>query len=319
MRKAFTLIELLIVLVITLLLLSAIYLGYISLFKNFLKQTTISTVQIESSVGLEVLRQDVEHAGYGIGLNESTLPIRTEVDSSGSYHLKIHSTYNTSNDQTRGWALVNCTGIGMPPDQLAPDSSSEPFPSNKAVFMDLTGDVVNGYTNFACPDAGYYLAYPVPKIRLRSGEKFVCTNQACVEIEYYLYNTSSKNPLCPDLPSLGRKVSWKVRNGRTVGHLYPILDCVADFKVRYDWGNRAYVDPVTDSAIVGASSADERENLKVVHIYLLIREGKYDPNYTFTGNTSIDGVNLNLPSSPDSLHYRWKVIKLSIEPMNLIK
>ena len=319
MRKALTLVELLVVLVITILVLSAVYFGYTFLFKKYLRQTATSTIQIESAVGVEVLRQDIEHAGYGIGLNEPTLPIKTEVDSSGNYHLKIHSTYNISNDQTRGWALVNCTGVGVSPNQLAPNPTSEPFPSTKAVFLNLTGDIANGYSDFTCPDAGYYLAYPVPEINLRSGESFVCTNQACVEIEYYLYNTSSKNPICPDLPSLGRKVSWKVRSGTTVGRLSPIVDCVADFKVRYNWGNRNYVDPTTDSAVVSATSTDERENLKVVHIYLLVREGKYDPNYTFTGSTTVDGVTLNLPSSPDAIHYRWKVIKLSVEPMNLIK
>ncbi len=317
MRKALTLVELVVVLVITMLVFSAVYFGYTFLFKKYLRQTTTSTLQIESAVGVEVIRQDIEHAGYGIGLDEPTLPIKTEVDSSGKYHLKIHSTYNISNDLTRGWALVKCTGAGSSPTQLAPNPSSEPFPSTKAVFLSLTGDIASGYSDFTCPDAGYYLAYPVPKITLGSGESFVCANQACVEIEYYLYNTSSKNPLCPNLPSLGRKVSWKKRGG-VIGRLTPIVDCVADFKVRYNWGTKTYVDP-TGATIAGATSEEERENLKLVHIYLLVREGKYDPNYTFTGTTTVDGVTLNLPSTPDAIHYRWKVVKLSVEPMNLIK
>ncbi|WP_457678570.1 hypothetical protein [Thermovibrio sp.] len=319
MRKALSLFEVLIVLAITLAVLSALYFGYIFLFKGYLKQSATSTIQLEKAVGLEVLRQDIEHAGFGIGLNEPTLPIKTLLDSSGKYHLIIHSTYDLSNDKTRGWAMVKCSSAGSSPLQLAPDPSTEPFPSDKAVFLDLSGAVASGYSDFLCPDGGYYLAYPVPDITLKSGQSFVCKDQACVEIEYYLYNTSSKNPLCPDLPSLGRKVSWRVSGGVTVGRLSPMIDCVADFKVRYDWGTAVNVDPTKSSAILGATSLQERENLKVVHVYLLIREGRYDPNYTFTGSTTVDGVTLNLPSTPDALHYRWKVVKLTVQPMNLIK
>ena len=98
----------------------------------------------------------------------------------------------------------------------------------------------------------------------------------------------------------------------------PMIDCVADFKVRYDWGNSTNVDPLSAPTILSANSTLVRENLKLVHIYLLIREGKKDPNYVFTGSTTVDGVTLSLPSTPDAVHYHWRVVKLTVQPMNLV-
>ncbi|WP_456435528.1 hypothetical protein [Thermovibrio ammonificans] len=318
MRRGFSLLELFIVLGITVFVLSAIYFGYTYLFKGFLQRSSESTVQIQSMVGLEILRQDVEHAGYGIGVNEPSLPIETVAYGASGYDLIIRSTYDITNDLTRGWALVNCAASGSAPTQLAPPLSEWVFPSSaKAVFLNLQGDVVAGNSDYVCPDTGYYLTYPIPDIGSATP---ICSTEVCAQIEYYLYRSpTSPNPVCPDLYTLGRKVSWKLTStGKPSGRVRPMIDCVADFQVRYDWGNSTYVDPLTDPAVKSATALDERKNLKLVHIYLLIREGKKDPNYTFTGSTTIDGVTLRLPSTPDAIHYHWKVVKLTVQPMNLV-
>jgi len=303
-RKALTLVELMVAVAVSLIVLAAFYAAYTYLFKGFVRGSESTSLEIGQTLGLQVLRQDVEHAGYGLALDEPSLPLQVESEALG-HKLVIRSTYDTTNKVTRGWYLVSCSGSGEPPAIEAPANST--FISTKAVYLTIDKYLASGNATVnSCPDGGYFLVYPVPDVNSP-----VCTKQVCAEISYYLSTTSSSNPACPDLPVLQRRVRWEGR-----GSSIPVLDCVADFKVRYDWNGRI-VDPVTDSKVKGASAQDVRENLRLVYLYLLVRRGKYDENYTFTGSTELDGVRLELPSDPKALHYRWKVVKLAVEPMNL--
>lgn len=323
-RKALSLVELVVVLGITLFLLVAIYYAYVHLLKKYISGSGRTAVSMSTIVGEEVINQDIEHAGYGISVKEPKSPIKFWRNSKGERVLTIRSTYVVTNRSTKGWAIVNCSS-GSP----VPVSYSQwPLPSNYAVFMDFAERVIEPYEeigNFTCSSSDYVLVFPVQKINLRSGERYICDDQACAQIDYYLYSSSKVNPDCRDMKVLGRKVSWKVKsNGKLAGSVQPFLDCVADFQVRIDWGNRKYVDPYDTSdpdyaAIQNATFDELRNNLKMVHIYLLVREGGKDPNYVFNGSTKIepDNVELQLPSNYQ--HYHWKVIKLSIEPVNIIR
>jgi len=61
--------------------------------------------------------------------------------------------------------------------------------------------------------------------------------------------------------------------------------------------------------------------LRPQEIPILVQEGKLDRSYTFTGDVSIDNVDFSetLHRFPDWQHYRWKVIKISVKPTNIIK
>ena len=328
-RRGLSLVELLVVLGISIFLLVAIYYGYTRLFKNFIGGTGRSSVTISSIVGEEILQQDLEHAGYGISISEPKVPIQFKKDSNGNLVLTIRSTYVITNRSTKGWAILDCPSSGA--NSVLVSYSQLPLPSDYAVVMDLMENVDSPYAeigsngqSYVCSKTGYFLAYPVPKITLKSNETYVCTNQACAQIDYYLYRSSSVNPVCKDMYVLGRRVSWKLRNGNVSGTVQPFLGCVADFQVRVDWENRKFVNPLDTSdpdysAIQNATFQDLKDKLKMVHIYLLVREGGKDPNYVFNGSTKIepDNVELRLPS--DYEHYHWKVIKLSIEPINIIR
>ncbi len=328
-RRGLSLVELIVVLGISLFLLVAIYYGYTRLFKKFLTGTGRTSVTISSIVGEEVLQQDVEHAGYGISIKEPKVPLKFQTDKNGNPVLTIRSTYVVTNRSTKGWAILNCPSGGS---NSVPISYSQlPLPSEYAVVMDFLENVDSPYAdigkngqNYVCSKSGYFLAYPVPEITLRSNETYVCSNQACAQIDYYLYRSSAVNPACKDMYVLGRRVSWKLKNGKPSGTVQPFLSCVADFQVRIDWDNRKYVNPYDTSdpdysAIQSATFEDLKEKLKMIHIYLLIREGGKDPNYVFNGSTRIepDNVELHLPS--DYKHYHWKIVKLSIEPINVIR
>ena len=65
-EKGFTLIELLITMVVFVLVMAAGAQIFTALLTQFKQQSKIAETNIEGIVGLEMLRQDIEHAGYGL-------------------------------------------------------------------------------------------------------------------------------------------------------------------------------------------------------------------------------------------------------------
>lgn len=65
-EKGFTLIELLITMVVFVLVMAAGAQIFTALLTQFKQQSKIAETNIEGIVGLEILRQDIEHAGYGL-------------------------------------------------------------------------------------------------------------------------------------------------------------------------------------------------------------------------------------------------------------
>jgi len=65
-EEGFTLIELIITMAITILVLAAASNVFIGLLTQFKQQSKISETNIEGAVGLDILRRDIESAGYGL-------------------------------------------------------------------------------------------------------------------------------------------------------------------------------------------------------------------------------------------------------------
>ncbi|MEO5356658.1 MAG: prepilin-type N-terminal cleavage/methylation domain-containing protein [Nitrospirae bacterium YQR-1] len=74
-KNAFTLVELVVTLFILSAILAATFATFITLSRSFKAETKTSETQIESVLGLEILRYDIEMAGYG--LPHSTLGVST--------------------------------------------------------------------------------------------------------------------------------------------------------------------------------------------------------------------------------------------------
>ncbi|WP_456456108.1 hypothetical protein [Thermovibrio sp.] len=305
MKRGITLVEVIIATFISLLILAAIYIFYTSIYKNFRREESISASQTESILNTDIIRYEIQEAGYGIGSNcscnctgficdGSCLPIDFDKVKKG---LVIRSTYNLTNEKTQGWALVDCSSGSF-------DIKAGSLPSGTLGFVILnasTRKIVEGFASSkTCPSAGIFLLFPYdPNI---SGS---CSNQYCNLIEYYLGNSSTAPSYCaPGTKTLFRKVGKKA---------YPILYCVADFQVRFNWAG-SLVNPESLSKV---SFSNEVNKLQGVNVYILVQEGKRDNNFYFSENTTIDGVDLSLSGVKDYVHYRWKIIKISQEPMNL--
>ena len=69
------------------------------------------------------------------------------------------------------------------------------------------------------------------------------------------------------------------------------------------------------------SAFDEREKLRQVRVFILLQEGKKDPNFEFKKTIYIrdNYVDTGKTFTPtgEEVHYRWKLIELIVNPLNI--
>lgn len=332
MKRGFTLIELLVAIVILILILGAGYVTYITILKGFGREARSVETQMEIVSGLEVIRLDVEHAGLGIGEDQPELPV--ESDTSGRT-LTLRSVLNTTNlirdtvtNEPVFWAVVECGGGGLLPSFRAGDDISNLPTNTSLVFIGAANRNYVGETNGNCPDAGIFVAIPYDST-VASG----CVSQFCNRITYRLSADQNLDTCNENTRNLLRAV------GDSPGA--PILNCVADIKITFDIdsnrdgvidireGTFSNLDLDGDSTV---SASEIRSSLKAVNVYILIQEGGFDREFSFTNYTSCSGTAYDTRLSSDCIqtgagvelflplnyrNYRWKILKLSVKPLNL--
>ncbi|RLJ71022.1 type IV pilus assembly protein PilW [Hydrogenivirga caldilitoris] len=333
MKRGFTLIELLVTMVIIFIVLAGAYIAFTNLLRGFKRESKSIETQVETSVGLELLRLDIEHAGYGIGEDQPDLPVEvSNVATSDTLYpnkeqLTIRSVMNNTNQSTVGWNLVDCSAGYT---RIAGDD----IPSGTNVVFLGAGNreyIADG-TVGTCPGSGFYVAIPYDNT-VTGG----CITQYCNRISYVLSNSQNLSTCHPNTRNLLRAVGDGAGN--------PLLNCVADWRVRFDIdrngdGSVDVYDGVFNSTTDTndldldndglVTSQEVRSGLKKVNIYVLVQEGRIDPGFTFVNtvpcgtspsgacvrtDTGAGSLDLNLPV--DFQNYRWKVLKLFVKAMNL--
>jgi len=311
-RKGFTLVELLVSLFIAALLISAVYLSFVAMLKLTQKETVSLEAKIEKAVGLEIMRVDVEHAGYGIATNSPDLPVEWNGTA-----LTIRSVYNITRKETYKWGLVLHNGTGNCVQVAAKPETFEP--SDYVIAVEPKGGstqaVFNGTWNEFCSQnfTGTFLLFSYNG-RVTSG----CSSQFCNKFTYFLKESARK--YVPEYCSTRLSLKRKVGN-----RSMPLIYCVGDFTVRFDWDNNSdgVIEPEEQNQNItitssSASAEEVRKRLKLVRIYILTQEGGCDPKYVSPESFTVDNVTLSLPEPRDKLkHCRWRVLKLAVKPMNL--
>ncbi|GAB6071803.1 hypothetical protein JCM14244_01800 [Venenivibrio stagnispumantis] len=313
-NKGLTLTELLVTIIIIIVVLGAAYLTYIKILKGFKQESEKTATQIENIVGLEMLRLDLEHIGYGIPKDENNLIIEWKDDPDKTKRsLTLRMTLNNTNQKTRGYLISQCNSS----NKLNITYDGREDKSNNYVvlikaedrsFVDKAADI----SNISCESDKVYIAFPI-RDEVYNGTSNACSVSYCEKITYKLSEETNKNnedsvKRCnPNTYNLIRRVGTSNTGGK------PVLNCVADWTVTFD---------TTDNDL---STNDKiRTNLKAINVYILVQEGKYDREYTFKPDTSDnsgsymltdDGQALKLPQ--DYQHYRWKVLKIKVKPMDL--
>jgi prepilin-type N-terminal cleavage/methylation domain-containing protein len=323
-EAGFTLVELLITMVIIGFVLAGVTQTFTGILTQFKQQSKIAETNIEGIVGLELLRQDIENAGYGLpwkpdtmpsyleasaGYNDApTNPPRAFVSGSGSGWnnsdvLIVKATNVARNNTAQKWTYINTANTaknwGVAAENLASaDRVIVIEPGNadgnrRTLVTNSTGTsewrTTFGATANFVPGSGYNFVYGVDgDTNLR-----MPFNRA----DYYLVdpaNTTTRPARCAPNASVLFKNVISQNTGARADPL-PLLDCVADMQVVFrldrdgDGTAESPTDVLNDPLGTALTAEQVRNQLKEVRVYILAQEGQMDRNYAYVNSSTFTG------------------------------
>ncbi|PIE72582.1 MAG: hypothetical protein CSA20_06995 [Deltaproteobacteria bacterium] len=342
-NKGFTLIEFLVAMTVMLGLLTMASVSFQVLTSDVKVSTSANQTELDLINSRELLRLDIEHLGMGIAnfigstSTDNNCPL-VDWNISNST-LTIYSTLSNSVSSTIGWAVGACNASGQFDYSNAvysADSRYTPSPTPPPSIL-LTPEYVfdDAVTTTSCPDNGQvFIAFPWDNSPGSNGcSGFLGSQQQCSATAYTV-SVSQPTNVCD------QQTRNLLRNSA------PVFNCVADYQVLFDWdldGNGTLASSeknISRAAIVSGDSngafsttANVRQRLKSVRVYILQQQGKRDENYTSTrflqsnGNIvfTVDGVSITFKTQFATVaerqrfrHYRWKVITVTGSPRELL-
>ncbi len=365
-QKGFTIVELLVVIVILLAVLSVTYSTTITQLGGFKRQTKTAEIQMENLIGLELLRYDIEMAGYGLpyDLNSNQYieaaidgtytpnPDHADLDDAASYApprafvlsnngntnsgnsdvLGMKSLTAALNDTSEKWSYRYHDGSNWVNKSWS--NSNYNFAAGERIIvmsavlkvLQPAGPATWDFSSSTVPDPAdndlIYLIYGVAP----SGTSL---RMPFNRVDYYLKRPTSGFPeKCnPDTYVLYRALISHSNGKRSPEN--PVIDCVADFQVAFCVDDNPE-DDVCDSStewdndLSALSDAEDvRTQVKGLRVFILTHDGQFDKDYTYNGTTITLGdgdtgiINFDLTGLTDYSNYRWKVLKLSVRPINL--
>jgi len=360
-----TLIELMITMAISIIVLMALFESFLLVLKSYKQQTKIAEANIEKLAGLEILRKDIEMAGFGLpwDLNGNTY---NEAASDSSYTPNPASAIfnDAPSNPPRAFAFSNNGNTNANNSDVLVIKSSiakignsvarkwgyayydalsskwkikslaiEDFQSGD-YYIALTSDTnrrLQGYFNSLFPS----LVGASGDVYLTFGINTSTPRMPFNRVDYYLRQPSIPPKRCS--PNSYELYRAEINQGDGKRSEQPILDCVKDFQVAFglDVNGDRVVDTwrddlnLTDSNGNGTIADEIRKQVKAVKVFILIQEGQRDKklNYSKTinlgddldGNGSIDSSEILSTFTPsgDDVHYRWKLLQMTVNPINL--
>jgi hypothetical protein len=273
------------------------------------QQAKVVNSEMESIIGLRMLRHDIEHAGYGLpwafssaiayqeaasapasNYNDSPAQVPRAVLTgngiglNGSDYLVIKSTTAGTSDTAQMWTYIVQGG------------SPKVWGSSK---LDLTtGDRVivikpkstQTPQNQLITDAAFFTQYnstfPTAFSPQSAAERFIIygvdpdtdLRMPFNRVDYYISRPAAMSPSCA--PNTG--ILYKSTVSHSNGQLdeAPVIDCVADMQVIFRRDTDGDGVPDVQTGDITALSAQQiREGIKEVRLYVLSQEGQRDPNY----------------------------------------
>ncbi len=329
--SGFTLVELMITMGVFLLVITATSQVFTGLLTQFKQQSKIAETNIEGIVGLEILRQDIAHAGYGLpwvipsgvsyseasaGYNDSPSNPPMAILSgngagfNGSDELIIKAVNVARNTTAQTWTHLRTGDVkinGLSGESfsgtdlvivLSPGTSGANTRTLVVSETDSTDwDTTYGATsNFDPPDATETrFIYGVSPTTATVNALRMPFNRA----DYYI-STSNVPDRCAEAGTgtgvLSKNVISHVDGSRADN--LPLLDCAADMQVVFGVDTDATADGqincyTNDLANVFATVTAQniRERVKEVRVYILSHEGQYDRDFTFDLNSRNAGLN----------------------------
>jgi prepilin-type N-terminal cleavage/methylation domain-containing protein len=323
-KDGVSLIELLIVMALIVIVLAMTTETLPIIFRQSRQQAQVVSAQMEGIIGLDILRSDIEHAGYGlpwsfqpgtsISYSEaSTSPADNYNDSSngvprailsgndtifgsgyisGSDYLVIKSPIVATNDTATKWTHI-ITGQGLKHWGSNDFTNAERVivirPSvSDAVSKEL---VINSADN-SFFTTGAYSALPAAFSPTMPSEMFLIygidpnTNLIMPfnRADYYVTRPSTN---MPSNCAPGTGILYKATVNQADGGLneMPLIDCVADMQVIFGLDTTGSGTVGTRMNDITALTAQQiREQVKEVRVYILTHEGESDKYYTYPNN-----------------------------------
>ncbi len=342
----FTLIEVLITLAILVIVLGAASTLFVNLMRAYKQQSKIAETSMEGLLGLEVLRRDIQHAGFGLPWNGDT---GTGEATGGGNATACNAASNTdppraiqgvdaSGTATCDYLVVRAANVGVTaasgkwttlafgPATRQWNSPFEDLADTDRVIVVSPGidnmtfrTLVKSAGAFATTFdslAGYapgdttqtYLVYGLHSVdTLR-----MPFNRA----DYYVDTTSVPVHCAPNTGVLVKAVVNQ-DNG-TLSPIYPLLDCVRAVQYRFglDPDGDGNLDWALAGGLSGKTAHEIRDQVKTVEVLVLAHDGQRDPKYvhpTAPGTTiNVGGVSVGV-----DVHYRWRLYRMTVEPLSL--
>jgi Tfp pilus assembly protein PilW len=320
-QKGVSFIELLIVMTLVVIVLTMNTDTFGVIFRQSRQQTQAVGAQMDRIVGLEILRTDLEHAGFGlpwsfqgtINYSEaSTSPQSTYNDAASnppralvsgndlstftlnnSDYLVIKSTIVGTSEASQQWTYI--TGGQQPHAWGSNDLSNGDrvivlWPRsitgfNKELVMDSSNNFFTTYSSSAFSTDFSHNAATTRYVIYGVSPSTTSLRRPFNRADYYIQRPASMPQACA--PNTG--VLYKATmNHNDEGSLFelPLIDCVADMQVIYrlDTNNDGTIDSTVND-ISGLTAQQIRDRLKEVRVYILSHEGQSDRSFRFLNST----------------------------------
>jgi prepilin-type N-terminal cleavage/methylation domain-containing protein len=348
-QRGFTLIEVMISLVILALVMSAVSTFFLGSIRQFKVQSRIAQTGMDSLIGIELLRKDTEHAGYGLPwnnipayndaasgiLSDSNVAPRGIVSVNGgglngSDYLVIKAANVGMNDACKKWTTLQVSDVKR--FWTTVPANAENLNNTDRVVVLAPGSTGTNWRSLVVP-AGWSTTYNntaafAPALpsdsRVIYGIDGPSGDPLRMPFNRADYTVSTANVPQRCAPNTGVLVKSVVKHSDgTLDTALPLLDCVASMQVQFDLDTDG--DGTVDQPLVNDISAltapQVRDQVKQIRISLLAHEGEFDKDYTHSVSPiTVGGVAVDLTAAAflgKGRNYRWKVYTLSVTPQDL--
>jgi prepilin-type N-terminal cleavage/methylation domain-containing protein len=332
-EKGYSFVELLIVMLIIGFVLAGGSDMIVSLLRGYKQQSKISETNIEGIISLELLRRDIESAGYGLpwvipsgttyqeaqnapasAYNDSTAnpprALLSGFDAGGRAYLVVKAVNLANNDLGGNNACAKWTTLLTSGGTTSWDPSTENLSSTDRIIVISPGATAANSRSLVGPSGS-----AISLLKMSDVSALADFNET--RIVYGVAPADGTNPLrmpfnradyyvsttvvVPGRCAPGTGVLVKSTVSQADGGLttVPLFDCVADMQVV------TYLDTNADGswdirsnglAVAASATAAQtiRDQLKEVHVFILAHEGQRDTSYTNTTNPILVGESVAL-------------------------
>ncbi len=354
-KTGFTLMELIIVMAILGLVIAASSDTFVGMLRSYKQQGKIAETNIEGIIGLELMRQDIETAGFGlpwvipagmnyseaaVGYNDSPSSPPRSIMSDKNYAaglnnsdlLVIKAANITRNAPSQRWTYLQtsapqiklwytASGTLAPENPVATDFVIVLSPGLAEADQRTLVKVGSTWNPVFSSISNFYPGTSDAQPRYVYGIGGAPCLMPFNRADYYVSKTTVDVPqrCAPNTGVLVKSIISQSDGSRS-DHV-PLLDCVADMKVIYHLDVLGNGNLTTTDDISALSAEQIRKQVKEMRVYILAHQGQMDKGYIHPQSTIAVGESpfqhsFNIGTN---VNYRWKVYTIVVEPKNMVQ